>query len=83
MRNGNRLVNGNGADLESDSIRCEQCSTMMTISVGIGGWAKVLGDEVAASVIADRICHRCHMVRITGKSYRLKGVPVERKIKEN
>lgn len=56
---------------------------MMTISVGIGGWAKVLGDEVAASVIADRICHRCHMVRITGKSYRLKGVPVERKIKEN
>lgn len=56
---------------------------MMIISVGIGGWAKVLGDEVAASAIADRICHRCHMVRITGKSYRLKDVPVERKIKEN
>ena len=56
---------------------------MATANVGMGGWTKMFGDEAAASAIADRICHRCHMVRITGKSYRLKGVPVERKIKED
>ena len=64
------------------STRYEQRSTMITTNVGIGGWAKVFGDEVAASAIADRICHHCHIVRITGRSYRLKDVPVERKMKE-
>lgn len=64
------------------STRYERRSTMITTNVGIGGWAKVFGDEVAASAIADRICHHCHIVRITGRSYRLKDIPVERKMKE-
>lgn len=73
-----------GADLlfQLVSTRYEQRSTMITTNVGIGGWAKVFGDEVAASAIADRICHHCHMIRITGRSYRLKDVPVDRKAKE-
>lgn len=73
-----------GADLlfRLVSTRYEQRSTMIATNVGIGGWAKVFGDEVAASAIADRACHHCHIVRITGRSYRLKDVPVERKIKE-
>ena len=77
-------IDEGGADLlfQLVSTRYEQRSTMITTNVGIGGWAKVFGDEVAASAIADRICHHCHMVRITGRSYRLKDVPVERKIKE-
>lgn len=77
-------IDEGGADLlfQLVSTRYEQRSTMIATNVGIGGWAKVLGDEAAASAIADRICHHCHIVRITGRSYRLKDVPVERKIKE-
>lgn len=77
-------IDEGGADplFQLASTRYEQRSTMITTNVGIGGWAKVFGDEVAASAIADRICHHCHIVRITGRSYRLKDVPVERKIKE-
>lgn len=74
-------IDEGGADLlfQLVSTRYEQRSTIITMNVGIGGWAKVFGDEVAASAIADRICHHCHIVRITGRSYRLKDVPVERK----
>ena len=57
-------------------------STIITTNVGITGWAKVFGDEEPASAIADTICHHCHVIRITGRSYRLKDVPTERKMKE-
>ena len=77
-------IDEGGADLLFQLVgtRYEQRSTIITTNVGIGGWAKVFGDEVAASAIADRICHHCHIVRITGRSYRLKDVPVERKEKQ-
>ena len=74
-----------GADLlfQLVSTRYEQRSTIITTNVGIGGWAKVFGDEVAASAIADRVCHHCHMIKITGRSYRLKDLPAESKRKED
>lgn len=74
-------IDEGGADLlfQLVSTRYEQRSTIITANVGIGGWARAFGDEVAASAIADRICHHCHIVRITGRSYGLKDVPVERK----
>ena len=74
-------IDEGGSDLlfQLVSTRYEQRSTVITTNVGIGGWAKVFGDEVAASAIADRVCHHCHMVRITGRSYRLKDVPTERR----
>ena len=36
---------------------------------------QVFGDDVAASAIADRVCHHCHLAKIPGRSYRLKGLP--------
>lgn len=74
-------IDEGGADLlfQLASTRYEQRSTIIATNVGIGGWAKAFGDEVAVSAIADRICHRCRIVRITRRSYRLKDVPVERK----
>lgn len=74
-------IDEGGADLlfQLASMRYEQRSTIITTNVGIGGWAKAFGDEVAASAIADRICHHCHIVRITGRSHKLKDVPVERR----
>lgn len=60
------------------STRYEQRSTIITTNVGVGGWARVFGDDVAASAIADRVCHHCSLIRITGRSYRLKDLPTER-----
>lgn len=77
-------IDEGGADLLFQLVgtRYEQRSTIIAANVGIGGWAKAFGDEVAASAIADRICHRCRIVRITRRSYRLKDVPVERKAEQ-
>lgn len=70
-----------GADLlfQLISTRYEQRSTIITANVGIGGWGKVLGDDAAASAIADRACHHCHVIKITGRPYRLKDLPRERR----
>ena len=70
-----------GADLlfQLISTRCERRSTIITTNVGIGGWGKVFGDDVAASAIADRVCNHCHVIKITGRSYRLKDLPCERR----
>ncbi|WP_415979880.1 IS21-like element helper ATPase IstB [Adlercreutzia equolifaciens] len=74
-------IGESGADLlfQLISMRYEQRSTIITTNVGIGGWGGVFGDEVAASAIADRVCHHCSMVKITGRSYRLKDLPAEKK----
>lgn len=74
-------IDEHGADLvfQLVSTRYEQRSTIITTNVGIGGWAKVFGDEVAASAIADRVCHHCSLIKITGRSYRLKDLPADRK----
>ena len=70
-----------GADLlfQLISTRYEQRSTIITTNVGISGWGRVFGDDVAASAIADRVCHHCHVIKITGRSYRLKDLPRERR----
>ena len=39
----------------------------------------MFGDDVAASTIADRVCHHWHVIKITGRSYRLKDLPRERR----
>lgn len=74
-------IDPDGADLffQLVSTRYEKRSVVITTNVGVGGWAGVFGDEVTASAIADRVCHHCHIIKITGRSYRLKDLPVERR----
>ncbi len=69
-------IDKEGADLlfQLVSRRYERRSTIVTTNVGIGAWAQVFGDPVTASAIADRICHHCHVIRITGRSYRMKDL---------
>ncbi|MDP9858327.1 DNA replication protein DnaC [Olsenella profusa DSM 13989] len=47
----------------------------MTTNVGIGLWGDVFSNAATASAIADRLCHHCHLIRITGRSYRIKDLP--------
>ena len=36
-------------------------------------WGQVLGDEVMAAALIDRLLHHCHIVNIRGNSYRMRA----------
>ena len=54
------------------SSRYEKRSTIYTSNKGFLEWGEVLGDQVMASAVLDRILHHCTVVNIRGESYRLK-----------
>jgi DNA replication protein DnaC len=55
------------------SYRYGRGSILITTNKGIQDWPEVLaGDEVLATAILDRLLHRCHVLNITGRSYRLR-----------
>jgi DNA replication protein DnaC len=54
------------------SRRYERASTVMTSNKGFEEWGEVLGDEVMAAALIDRILHHCHIVNIRGNSYRMR-----------
>ncbi len=52
--------------------RYEHASTVLTSNKGFEEWGRVLGDEVMAAALLDRLPHRCHIVNIRGNSYRMR-----------
>lgn len=52
--------------------RYENKSTMMTSNRPLEDWGKLIGDVPAASAILDRFLHHAEIIKITGKSYRMK-----------
>lgn len=52
--------------------RYEHASTVLTSNKGFEEWGQVLGDEVMAAALIDRILHHCHIVNIRGNSYRMR-----------
>jgi DNA replication protein DnaC len=54
------------------SRRYEHASTVLTSNKGFDEWGEVLGDEVMAAALIDRILHHCHIVNIRGNSYRMR-----------
>ena len=54
------------------SYRYEKCSTIFTSNKSFSEWGEVIGDQVMASAILDRILHHCTVLNIKGESYRLK-----------
>ena len=54
------------------SRRYEHGSTILTSNKGFDEWSDVLGDEVMAAALIDRIVHHCHIVNIRGNSYRMR-----------
>ena len=52
--------------------RYERASTVLTSNKGFEEWGQILGDEVMAAALLDRVLHRCHIVNIRGNSYRLR-----------
>jgi len=55
------------------SYRYGRGSILITTNKGVADWPQVLaGDEVLATAILDRLLHRCHVLNISGRSYRLR-----------
>ena len=52
--------------------RYGRASTVLTSNKGFEEWGRILGDEVMAAALLDRVLHRCHIVNIRGNSYRMR-----------
>ena len=50
----------------------ERVSTLLTSNKGFEEWGQILGDEVMAAALPDRVLHRDHIVYIRGNSYRMR-----------
>ena len=55
------------------NTRHERASTVLTSNKGFEDWGSVLGDEVMAAALIDRLVHHCHIVNIRGNSYRMRA----------
>src|SRR5512138_1334706 len=53
--------------------RYEHASTVLTSNKTFEEWGEVLGDEVMAAALIDRVLHHCHLVNIRGNSYRMRA----------
>ena len=54
------------------SRRYERGSIILTSNKSFAEWGSVLGDDVLATAILDRLLHHCDVIAINGPSYRLK-----------
>ena len=52
--------------------RYEHASTVLTSNQRFERWGEILHDEVMVAALLDRLLHRCHIVNIGGKSYRMR-----------
>ena len=53
--------------------RYEKRSLIVTTNLPMGRWDEVFTGQLAATAILDRLLHHCHVLSITGESYRVKG----------
>ena len=53
--------------------RYEKSSLIITTNLPMGRWDEVFTGQLAATAILDRLLHHCHLLSITGESYRVKG----------
>jgi DNA replication protein DnaC len=54
------------------SRRYERGTMIITSNKSFAEWGAVLGDDVLATAILDRLLHHCDVISINGPSYRLK-----------
>jgi len=51
----------------------EKASFIVTTNKSPEDWVKMLDDEVIATALLDRILYHCEVIKLTGKSYRMKN----------
>lgn len=55
------------------NARYEQHSTIITSNSELSTWVEIFKNPTVTSAILDRLVHHSHIIKITGKSYRLKA----------
>ena len=67
-------VTRNGAMLffQLMARRYETASTVLTSNKPFDEWGEILGDDLMAGALIDRLLHHCHIVNIRGNSYRMR-----------
>ena len=70
-----------GAELLFDiiSMAYERTSIIVTTNLPFESWTEVLGSERLTGAVLDRLTHRCHIIEMSGESYRLKDAKRRRK----
>ena len=58
--------------------RYEKNSLIITTNLPVGRWDELFTDALAATAILDRVLHHCHVISISGDSYRIKGKNTQR-----
>jgi DNA replication protein DnaC len=53
--------------------RYERASTVLTSNLSFGEWGALLGDEVLATALLDRLLHHAEVITINGRSYRMRN----------
>ena len=53
--------------------RYEKSSLIITTNLPPGRCDEIFTGKIAAAAILDRLVHHCHVICITGDSYRVKG----------
>ncbi|WP_297338567.1 IS21-like element helper ATPase IstB [Algoriphagus sp.] len=51
----------------------DKASLIITTNKSPAEWADVLNDQVLTTAILDRVLHRCEIIKLSGKSYRLQN----------
>lgn len=57
---------------ERSNARYEHGSIILTSNTSFAGWGNLLGDEVLATALLDRLLHHAEVIAINGRSYRMK-----------
>ena len=63
--------------------RYEKSSLIITTNLPMGRWDEVFTGQLAATAILDQLLHHCHILSITGESYRVKGSKLSVKKERN
>lgn len=54
------------------STRTGTRATIITTNLPFTRWEEIIKDKVLCSALVDRLCHKAHMVNMTGQSYRVR-----------
>ena len=54
------------------SARYERASMIVTANKPFSAWGEILGDDMAATAMIDRLIHHAEVISLKGDSYRLK-----------
>jgi DNA replication protein len=54
------------------AARYERSSTILTSNISFAEWGGLLGDDVLATALLDRLLHHAEVISINGRSYRMR-----------